>query len=283
MLSDQQIREFCAEGYCVSQVPVPAEVVTRAVEKVWELCPPAFQANKPRTWKGEFRDCCKTQSIRDRRGRVKFREILRGERWLYDLTAGNRDVLALVAELIGDPVEPEYVRGLYPVFPSHRGLGPLPGRFRRPPPVQGHCDRHKFQVGVVLYLSDVRPQGGGFTVWPGSHHVMAKHQGTLGGDDRLETFDAALAAVEASISPVEINGPIGTLVLWHQRLVHTAGENTQPTVRHATLCDFKNHAFLAAAGREADDLWQTWSSRTQRIAASANTSSLVPALAVETL
>lgn len=268
MLSDQQIRDFCSEGYCVSHVTIPREVVTRAVEKVWELSPASFQPNKPRTWQGEFRDCCKTQSIRDRRGRVKFREILRGERWLYDLTADNGDVVAAVADLIGEPVEPEYVRGLYPVFPTH------------PRPTKGHCDRHKFQVGVVLYLSDVLPQGGGFTVWPGSHYVMAKHQGTLGGDDRLETFDATLAEVEASMRPVEVSGPVGTLVLWHQRLVHTAGINTRPAVRHATLCDFKNDAFLAAADCQTGDLWHTWSSRAQRIAALATTSLMTHTMAI---
>ena len=90
---------------------------------------------------------------------------------------------------------------------------------------------------------------------------------TLGGDDRLETFEAALDEVEASTRPVEITGPTGTLVLWHQRLVHTAGRNTQRTVRHATLCDFKTQAFLAAADCKADDLWQTWSSRTKQVAA----------------
>jgi ectoine hydroxylase-related dioxygenase (phytanoyl-CoA dioxygenase family) len=199
---------------------------------------------------------------------VKFREILRGERWLYDLTAGNGDVVAAVADLIGEPVEPEYVRGLYPVFPTH------------PRPTKGHCDRHKFQVGVVLYLSDVLPQGGGFTVWPGSHYVMAKHQCTLGGDDRTETFDAALAEVGASMRPVEVTGPVGTLVLWHQRLAHTAGINTRPAVRHATLCDFKNDAFLAAADCQTDDLWHTWSSRAQRIAALATTSLMIHMMAI---
>ena len=98
-----------------------------------------------------------------------------------------------------------------------------------------------------MYLSDVLPQGGGFTVWPGSHHVMAKHHGSLGGDDRLPTFDLAVAGVEASTQPVEAIGPTGTVVFWHQRIVHTAGINTRKTVRHATLCDFKNEQFLSAA------------------------------------
>ena len=145
------------------------------MDKVWELCPSAFQLDKPRSWHGEFEDSCKTLSIEKRLGRVKFRECLRGERWLYDMTAGNADILACIRELIGEPVPPEYVRGLYPVFPA---------RSRAP---HGHCDRHKFQVGVVLYLSDVLPEGGGFTVWPGSHYEIARQHRTLGGEDRLPT------------------------------------------------------------------------------------------------
>src|SRR2546423_13047595 len=117
-LSDQQIHAFCTSGYCVSRIRVPEHIVIRAVGAVWELCPSTFRPDKPRTWHGDFRDCCKTQSIEDRRGRVKFRECLRGEQWLYDMTAANPTVLACVRELIGEPVPPEYARGLYPVFPT---------------------------------------------------------------------------------------------------------------------------------------------------------------------
>ena len=55
---------------------------------------------------------------------------------------------------------------------------------------------------------------------------MAKHHGTLGGKDRLRTFNRAVARVEALTQPVEVTGPPGTVVFWHQRLVHTAGINT---------------------------------------------------------
>ena len=264
MLDDQQIEAFFTFGYCVARVPVAQEIIERAIKTVWDLCPIAFKPSTPETWQGEFRDCCKTQSIEDRRGRVKFRECLRDQRWLYDLTAGNRDILAAVAGLIGDPVVPQYVRGLYPVFPTP------------PIPAEGHCDQHKFQVGVVLYLSDVTPRGGGFTVWPESHHVMAKHHGTLGGKDRLRTFNRAVARVETSTQPVEVTGPLGTVVFWHQRLLHTAGINTLATIRHATLCDFKNARYLVAADSEATDIWETWSPRVRELALSSRGSVVKP-------
>lgn len=249
MLSDEQIRSFRTRGYCVARAQVQAEAVERVAATVWELSPASFDPGNPKTWTGLFKDCCKTQTVQDRKGRVKFRECLRDQQWVYDLTAGNADIVAAVTDLIGEPVRPEYVRGLYPVFPIRRGTD------------KGHCDRHKFQVGVVLYLSDVLPHGGGFTVWPGTHHVMAEHHGSLGGEDRAPSFDQALAGVQAQIHPFEVSGPAGTVVFWHQRLVHTAGINTRKTVRHATLCDFKNEQFLAAADQPSADMWSTWSPR----------------------
>jgi hypothetical protein len=254
MLTDEQVERFYTLGYCVTRVGLDEEIVQRAIDTVWAHCPSSFRQDSPRTWKGEFTDSCHTMSIKDRRGRVKLRECLRGERWLYDLTAAHPGILAAVSELIGDPVAPEYVRGLYPVFPS------------KPRPIEGHCDQHKFQVGVVLYLSDVAPGGGGFTIWPGSHHVVAKHHGSLGGKDRLPTFDSAVAEVQAATQPVELAGPSGTVVFWHQRIVHTAGINTSKTVRHATLCDFKNERFLSAADCPAADPWETWSPRVRQLA-----------------
>jgi hypothetical protein len=258
MLSDEQIRSFRTRGYCVAHAQVQTEAVERVAATVWELSPTSFDPDNPKTWTGLFKDCCKTQTVQDRKGRVKFRECLRGQQWVYDLTAGNADIVAAVADLIGDPLPPEYVRGLYPVFPIRRGNA------------DGHCDRHKFQVGVVLYLSDVLPHGGGFTVWPASHGIMARHHASLGGEDRLPSFDQALAEVQAQIRPFEASGPAGTVVFWHHRLVHTAGVNTRKTVRHASLCDFKNEQILAAADRPSADMWSTWSPRvTQFSSASA--------------
>ena len=82
----------------------------------------------------------------------------------------------------------------------------------------------------------------------------------------LPTFDSAVAGVQASTQPVEVIGPLGTVVFWHQRMVHTAGINTRKTVRHATLCDFKNERFLSAADCATSDLWETWSPRVRQLA-----------------
>ena len=264
MLSSEQIRAFFDVGYCVAHVTVPAALVERAAATVWKLSPPSFDPTNRQTWTGLFKDCCKTQTIKDRAGRVKFRECLRAEEWLYDLTAGNAQIVAAVTDLIGDPLAPEYVRGLYPVFPTRRGTA------------EGHCDRHKFQVGVVLYLSDVLPQGGGFTVWPGSHRIIAKHHATLGGENRLPSFGDALADVQARIRPVELSGPAGMVVFWHHRIVHTAGINTRDTVRHATLCDFKNADFLAAADRPDVDMWFGWSPQITRLALLTGSTAVTP-------
>ena len=87
--------------------------------RCWAFCPSSFHPNTPESWHGEFQDSCKTQSIEDRRGRVKFRERARNERWLYGLIAGNSDILPAVVDLIGDPVAP-HVSGSYLRFFQRR-------------------------------------------------------------------------------------------------------------------------------------------------------------------
>ena len=129
---------------------------------------------------------------------------------------------------------------------------------------------------MVLYLSDVLPQGGGFTVWPGSHRVIAKHHATLGGEDRLPSFYDALEDVQARIRPVELSGPAGTVVFRHHRIVHTAGINTRDTVRHATLCDFKNAQFPAAADRPDGDMWSGWSPQIRQFALLTQSAAVTP-------
>jgi hypothetical protein len=86
----------------------------------------------------------------------------------------------------------------------------------------------RFFVGVTMYLSHQHPQGGGFTVWPGTHLQAAeyfKHHSMLkpkGGNVR-DVFDLP--------DPVEITGPPGTVCFWHGSMVHSASKNCRPDIR----------------------------------------------------
>ena len=135
-------------------------------------------------------------------------------------------------------------------------------QFLGPQSVTGHLDGYAdfdenpevytFTVGAAVYVNDVGPRSGGFTVWPGSHRVAAKYFE----DHALETVggkpnNSQVPAVgdEAGewdyddllwdqYDPYEISGEAGTVVFWHSKLTHNAGINVGEDVRMAAIDRF---------------------------------------------
>lgn len=132
-------------------------------------------------------------------------------------------------------------------------------QFLGPQRVTGHLDGYAdfdenpdvstFTLGAAVYVDDVKPRSGGFTVWPGSHRVAAEYFA----DHALETVggkpdNSQLPAVgEAAgewdyddllwnqYDPYEIAGEAGTTVFWHSKLTHNAGINVGEDVRMAAI------------------------------------------------
>ena len=176
MLAAEQKYHFRQWGYAVTGIRLDPAVRQRAIDRVWELLPPGFQPDRPRTWKGIVQDSCHTKDLGSRRGRLKFRECVRKEPWLYGLLAGHPEARAAVEDLLGpgEVAAPRYFRGLYPVFPCDPSREKVEA---------GHLDTHPFQVGAVLYLDEVAVGGGGVHVWPGSHLPVALAHHSLHADD----------------------------------------------------------------------------------------------------
>lgn len=108
-------------------------------------------------------------------------------------------------------------------------------RRQEPSDGSGHIDGYgnggygKAVRGVSLtattYLNRIGPRAGGFTVYPGSHWKLAEYWRS---HDPLSFTDYMMEHGEPPIDagdPFEITGDAGTLVLWHGRLLHTAGVN----------------------------------------------------------
>lgn len=96
-----------------------------------------------------------------------------------------------------------------------------------------------FTIAATTYLSDVQPRGGGLTVWPGTHWRVAEYLSEHG----LETFsnEQVKQILHPQSSPFEVCGPAGTVVLWHNLLVHTGGCNLGREPRIASFTRFKRH------------------------------------------
>jgi hypothetical protein len=117
-----------------------------------------------------------------------------------------------------------------------KGGGPMP-----PPEAQlnPHADMQPFEVGGATYLSEVRPRGGGFTVWPGSHRILhgATEQEFI--PSPTAEFASRLARIKAEVTPFEFVGDVGDVMIYHHLMVHSTGE-TASTARNISYISIKS-------------------------------------------
>lgn len=163
-------------------------------------------------------------------------------------------------------------RGLYCTLPNS------------PAPVDNYSKAHaeamyatRWRLQFAAYIDDLPPGGGGLTLWPGSHRRIWDYREALHRNappPESGKWDAytspPLLDIKSDTRPIETAGPIGSVVLWHANLLHTAGQNTLPDViRQATI-----HAFAKTPESLPDDvvmrdphgdLWRDWSDEVRSI------------------
>lgn len=170
----------------------------------------------------------------------------------------NRRLYELVEALVGDrpikhPDDPDF--GTYDdeqcrIYVRSPGAGVVGDpSASEDPKVAVHTDDQTDGAGALsvlnagIYLDDVTPRQGGFSVWPGSHWITAEHceleptdesapEGTRGrapnlqirADSPFEDVDELLGHAEL----FEITGAAGAVILWHPGLVHASGIHRRP-------------------------------------------------------
>ncbi|MCZ6633198.1 MAG: phytanoyl-CoA dioxygenase family protein [bacterium] len=132
-------------------------------------------------------------------------------------------------------------------------------------PPRGHLDGYitdgvasTFTVGATVNISDIKPRGGGFTVWPGTHLRVAEYFKThslLTGWDINRNEIPELADLP---EPVECAGPPGTVVFWHHYMLHRAGINCQRDIRMAFVSRFNFKNLRQIQFDLPHDLWGQW-------------------------
>jgi hypothetical protein len=156
-------------------------------------------------------------------------------------------------------------RGIYGILPQP------PGTERRLPGPEGcHTDAHPFHLGVMAYIDDVPPNGGGLRLWPGSHkrvfHTFERQHTSFRG----EAFAEAMKEVAADTPAVDTYGPAGTVVFWHHRLGHNPGTNwAGQNIRQAVLFDFIKEN--VDDGPPPADMWRDWSEELRQAGGSGRT------------
>ena len=165
---------------------------------------------------------------------VKLHDI-GDHRVFLDALPNHPRVRKIARHLLGEDLRPSArTRGVYAIFPhkdahqkqiSADSLGP-------------HSDRVCQQLNVCTYLSEVPPRGGGFTLYPGSHKIMANAHKSESNWSPKPHFREQLTQVAAEITPVEIAASPGDVIFWHGRMVHSSGIHHGTNIRWAVFGDF---------------------------------------------
>ena len=162
-------------------------------------------------------------------------------------------------------------RGLYCTLPN----SPSHGHDYRGAHSDGAC-YGRWRLQMSAYISDVPPNSGGFTVWPGSHARIwpeqwkAFKEGEKHTDKHLAVrkaggyTDPVIGEIKANTRPFDCHGPTGTVVLWHTKILHIAGENaSNDVIRQATIYGFKKTPESVPDALVVDntdgDIWRDWS------------------------
>ena len=255
-VSTDEIRFFVDNGFLVKNRLIDETAVEQALGRIWaylrDQVPMAEGATAPSpddssTWGSpEWAAMPRPDVSGPHQGRqrivyaghtVKLHDLGSAD-FLMDLVPNHPRVRAVARAILGDDLRPsERTRGVYAVFPRAAEIDPGdPERLTRP--LGPHTDQVCQQLNACVYLDDVPPRNGGFTVYPGSHAIMFRAHRFEANWSPLPCFRHAMRQVVAETEPVEFAGQKGDVIFWHGRTVHSAGVHLGDSIRWAVFADF---------------------------------------------
>ena len=241
LLTSDEIESFKREGFILKHDVLTEDQIHAAVEMVWDHM--EVDRGDPSSWIGGgpiTLPCASEPAI--------------------STTLHESPIFAMAEELVGED------RLAKATHPSPHMNYPT-GEDWSPPEV-GHLDGYytptngvpegtvgKFFVGVSCYINEIRHQGGGFTIWPGTHIQAERYFRThsmlsIQGGGAKEAFDLP--------EPFEVTGPPGTACLWHGRLVHSGSRNSLSEIRMAWISRLRPTNLNDILFESPDDMWEHW-------------------------
>ena len=233
LLTEQQIAFFRVTGYTIQRQAVEPELIARCRQQVWDNLPES--PDKPDEWTS---------------GR-HFSSYTNHDPWaqsgpMQELTE-HESLVGVARQLLGEAIRPARAGSILLRFPSR-------GEAYNPPTV-GHLDNtcgHSFNT--VTLLDTVKPRGGGFTIWPGSHlmcHEFFKHR-----DVRAPVHQGVLPWEYGT--GIEFTGEPGDVIYIHPWMIHTVGHNVQDNLRMVAQNGFFRQTMKEDFDSIPDDLWWFW-------------------------
>lgn len=247
-LSQEEITFFKENGFLLKRGLLDEpETFERILDYVWEQVPRGLiRREDPETWlavpveEWTEEDSARFGQMKQDGWKVRSKGGIGTESFFVDGIANHPRMREVVALFIGEPVRrARRVRGVYVQFPKAPGtegrLGP-------------HADGTAAHLQAMVFVADVAPHCGGFTIWPGSHLRLHPHYAVQFGNRRNPENEEALTEARESairdITPLEFPGKAGDVVFWHPRMIHSPGINRsaelgRPAMRYIVPCDFQ--------------------------------------------
>ena len=289
LVSAAEARFFQHSGFLVKRGLLDRAQIDDAMHRVWrhfaqsvpmaEGAPPVDR-NDPNSWKSpQWAEMPAADASGAFQGRqravhsgstVKLHELGAAD-FLVRLVPNHPTVRGVAQALLDQDLRPSTrTRGVYAIFPSRE---PMPGR------LGPHTDQVCQQLNACVYLDDVPPRNGGFTLYPGSHRIMHGAHETEANWSPRPSYREAIRKVAQQIRPVEFTAVAGTVIFWHGRMVHSSGIHTGNHIRWAVFADFsQNRATLSPDEHRScgqfewfkdtelfrhdtpvgEDMWQNW-------------------------
>ena len=174
-------------------------------------------------------------------------------------TLTESPIQEMCEELAGDAMKVSNHTFAKPVFPTGRPKSEWTH------PAHGHLDGYTaegvvdtFTVAVTVNMNDVKPKSGGFTVWPGTHRRAHEYFRTHSLVNGLKAFQDGEGNYVDLPEAVENPGPPGTVVFWHNLLMHEAGKNHGKEIRMACVSRFNRENLNDIKFDISEDMWQHW-------------------------
>lgn len=241
-LSAEERAFFKAKGFIIKRHLIDPELVKEMRDFAWDHAPEGVRHDDPSTWidpgkqwTPNERDPNGERARNYYKGKTSWKFHGAGEEHFIRRMVNGGPVRRLVQQFIGNTVKPtEKARGIYTIFPS-----------ADPGTLHLHRDTHPFQLGMFVYLTEVPPRGGGYTVLPGSHRAVYHSMQSEFHDEAGPDHEVVMAKLKRNITPLECIGSPGDCIFFHHRIVHTSGIHTTPGhVRMAIPCDFQRNDWL---------------------------------------
>ena len=276
-LTPDEIRFFRDEGYVIKRKVMDEGLMAQARERLWDNPPPGIDRNDPNTWRGPV------QEPKDRKklprspetdylfdgwalpnppshndqystddGTLWRYRTLGIENFLVRMLLTNSSIWSMAEQLLGAGklAVPSRTRGIYCRIPQHD----LPAL-----PLKPHTDGHEFNLGVLGYIDDVPPNGGGFTIFPKSHRVFYYQHLTQYGRDKADTYKEQFDLLTEQAA-TECCGEAGDIILFHHRLAHAGNlPNRSSVIRQAVVGDFVRKDLKDKLDEPpCENMWQDW-------------------------